>query len=141
CFLHDDVDLYIHDISNVGLEPGAKPYTDSQAVQKFDLVTCMQVLEHVADPLDLLHTITGFMSSESFLYFELPFEKIMQNDISTDERVTLKRHWHEHVNFFSEYGLAELASRAGMKIVTSRVFSPVNNQTGDEIFQFICAKV
>lgn len=140
CFLHDDVDLYIHDISNVGLEPGAKQYRDSQALQKFDLVTCMQVLEHVADPLDLLHTMTGFMSSESFLYFELPFEKIMQDDISADERVALKRHWHEHINFFSENGLAELATKAGMTVVASRVYSPANNRTGGEIFQFICAK-
>jgi hypothetical protein len=138
CFLNDDVDLYIHDISNVDLEPGAKSYSDSQALRSFDLVTCMQVLEHVADPLDLLHTMTGFMSTGSFLYFELPFERIMQDNIGTDERVTLKRHWHEHINFFSERGLAELATRAGLKVVASRVYSPTNNRTGGEIFQFIC---
>ena len=141
CFLHDDVDLYIHDISNVRLESGANPYIASQALQKFDLVTCMQVLEHVADPLDLLHTMAGFMSDDSFLYLELPFEKVMQDDISTAKRATLKRHWHEHINFFSENGLIELVTKAGMKVLASRVYSPVNNQTGGDIFQLICAKI
>ena len=64
----------------------------------------------------------------------------MQDDISADERVALKRHWHEHINFFSENGLAELATKAGMTVVASRVYSPANNRTGGEIFQFICAK-
>ena len=141
CFLNDDVDLWIHDISNVELETGAAPYVASQALQKFDLVTCMQVLEHVADPLDLLHTLAGFISDKSFLDFELPFEKIMQDDISIATRVALKRHWHEHINFFSENGLNKLVTKAGMEVVASRVYSPINNQTGGAIFQFICAKI
>ena len=58
CFLHDDVDLWIHDISNVEQKP---EQLILPSLQKFDLVTCMQVLEHVADPLDLLHR-AGFIS-------------------------------------------------------------------------------
>ena len=141
CFLNDAVDLYIYDISNVKLEAGAKGYIKTQSVQTFELVTCMQVLEHVADPLDLLQNISVFMASGSFLYFEVPFEKVMQREIMPSERVTLKRHWHEHINFFSEQGLTELANRAGMKVVSSRVYSPMNNPTGGEIFQFLCNKI
>ena len=65
----------------------------------------------------------------------------MQDDISIAKRVALKRHWHEHINFFSENGLNKLVTKAGMEVVASRVYSPINNQTGGAIFQFICAKI
>lgn len=78
----------------------------------FDLITCSNVLEHVPYPHEVLVDICGYMSPDTFLFIEVPFEnlRIRESDVSA---LNLKRHWHEHINFFSRESLDQLLTRAG----------------------------
>ena len=57
---------------------GLRRYCEKNVNIDFDLVTCNQVLEHVPEPLKILEEISAVMSPKTWLYFDLPFEKIMQ---------------------------------------------------------------
>ena len=91
----------------------------------FDLVTCNQVLEHVPEPLKILEEISTVMSPKTWLYFDLPFEKIMQGNADLEVRLKQKKHWHEHINFFSAKGIKKLVDMAGLNSVG---FASVSNK-------------
>lgn len=132
--------LYIFDVSGVSLEDGIKSFSKDGSDVNFDLITCNQVLEHVPDPLEVLNKIDAMMASGTWLYFDLPFENIMKGDMPITERLKLKRHWHEHINFFTADGIKKLVNRAKLKFVDLRVVSASNNPGKDMIFQVLCRK-
>jgi hypothetical protein len=82
---------------------------------KYSLIVCNGVLEHTPYPSDLLFDIITIMSTDSTLYIEVPLENIILN-----ERGNLhlkKKHWHEHINFFSEKSLSVLINNVGLEII------------------------
>jgi SAM-dependent methyltransferase len=106
----------IYDISNCPVIPGAYAVSRAEAMSKhYDLVVCSNVLEHVPYPSDLLLDIKHVMRPESLLYIEVPFEDVIRQ--RGYEAVTHKKHWHEHVNFFSPDSLRTLLSNSGLKTV------------------------
>ena len=51
-----------------------------------------------------------------------------------------KRHWHEHINFYSEESLERLITNCGLRIVDRRVLM-VNVAGADvHIFQIACRR-
>jgi hypothetical protein len=87
----------------------------------YDLIICSNVLEHVSYPQDLLNEMAEHMHSDTVLYIEVPFEKIMMNYPNSTDLYLEKRHWHEHINFFSEESLYELAKKCNLKIIKTKV--------------------
>lgn len=85
---------------------------------EYDLVVCAHVLEHVSDPLNIFSKIKTRMQRNSVLYVEVPFENLMA-DLSP-ENVMNKNYWHEHVNFFSERSLLQLARSHNMSVIDIR---------------------
>lgn len=85
----------------------------------YDLVVSAQVLEHVPYPGDLLREMAGSMSPETILYLECPHEALMRRP-ATEDRAGAKRHWHEHINFFSEAALDTMVARAGLTLLERR---------------------
>ncbi|MDB2513453.1 class I SAM-dependent methyltransferase [Alphaproteobacteria bacterium] len=130
--------IYLHDISGVVPKYGTQMYSKKDADICFDLVTCNQVLEHVPEPLKILEEIRAIMSPHTWLYFDLPFEKIMQGDTPLDKRLERKKHWHEHINFFSAEGIKQLVKQAGLNFVELRSISATNRTGEDLIFQVLC---
>lgn len=111
---------HVYDISDKAVVAGAERVGVEQAKScGYDLVVSAQVLEHVPYPVDLLREMIGAMSAETVLYLEFPHEALMREPASMD-RAGAKRHWHEHINFFSEAAVDAMMARAGLAVLHRR---------------------
>ncbi len=71
----------IYDISNKEPISGACIVSKEEAqLNKYQLIVCSNVLEHLPYPSDMLAEITQIMQPDSILYIEVPFEDIMKNN-------------------------------------------------------------
>ena len=110
--------LHIHDISGVELVPGAQRVDLGHIGQyDYDLVACSQVLEHVAYPLEFMRQVLPAIRPETLLYLEVPHESLVREHPDSLGLAPLKRHWHEHVNFYNETALSRLLERLGLRVV------------------------
>ena len=101
-FIKNNAEIYIYDISDENTIEGTRKITFKEIYKKsFDLIICSHVLEHVPYPLKILKNIYKAMNENTFLYLEMPFEKIMHIK-DNFELLDNKKHWHEHINFFSK---------------------------------------
>lgn len=127
----------IYDISDKEVEPGARFVTlDQAAALKYRLIVCSQLLEHVPYPFEVLLAARQTMDSESVLYIELPYEEVMRQTLPNAEQH--KRHWHEHVNFYSEESLEALIVNCGFQILAKNVLTTMVAGSGVHIFQVAC---
>jgi len=112
--------MHIHDISGVELVPGALRL-DIERIgrESYDLVVCSQVLEHVSFPLDFVRQMLAAMGPQTLLYLEVPHEQLVRQHPGSRDLAPLKRHWHEHVNFYNEVALQRLLERLGLELVDS----------------------
>jgi hypothetical protein len=109
--------LDIFDISDKPVIDGAQRVDRTFAQQQaYDLIECSQVLEHVPFPCDLLQEMRACMSEQTILYVELPRESLMR-EAHGSRVVSLKRHWHEHINFFSVTALRAAFNRSGLEVI------------------------
>lgn len=107
---------HVLEISNRPLVAGAVRVDPAfAATQRYDLVVLSEVLEHVPQPLALLQQVVALMDSQSVLYLEVPFERLMCTLEAEPQRWYEKRHWHEHINFFSRESLRRLLARCGLE--------------------------
>ncbi len=113
--------VHIYDISNKPALSGALA-VDMSIVRStnYDLIVCSQVLEHVPFPKALLGEIVSVMSRETQLYLEVPYEALMRAHAGSKEIYKAKRHWHEHINFFSEESLLTMLEQTGLQLVEIR---------------------
>jgi SAM-dependent methyltransferase len=119
--------VQVHDISGAALAEGAERAAP-RAAPDHDLLVCMQVLEHVADPLAVLQEMLPLMAPHTLLYLEVPHEALVRQHPPGTDLTPRKRHWHEHVNFFTENSLRRLAARAGL-CVADTLRLPFDNGT------------
>ncbi len=71
------------------------------------------------------------MGTDTLLYIELPYEKIMsQDNLNKFDRLYLKRYWHEHINFFSIEGVKCLLNYVGLKIEGSTIIRQIKRGDG-----------
>lgn len=108
---------HVYDISGKGgLFPGAESVDEAASLREsYDLVVSAQVLEHVPAPLDLLLAMKARMAPHTILYVETPHENLVRLVDEPRVRLSGKRHWHEHINFFTEPALDALLARAGLE--------------------------
>ncbi|PMU10349.1 class I SAM-dependent methyltransferase [Pseudomonas sp. FW305-20] len=116
-FLGRSSRTHIFDISSVETVDGAQA-VDRAAIKtnSYDLVVCSQVLEHVSDPHELLVQIAECLDDDTLLYLEVPREALMREHPDRKDLAGLKRHWHEHINFYTEESLRALVLRAGLLV-------------------------
>jgi hypothetical protein len=120
CFRFNAKLLHIYDISGINVcSEAQKVSLDECSLYKYDLVTCSQVLEHVPYPSKVLSNIVKVMKSETILYLEVPLEPIFQEKTLSSYRGENKKHWHEHINFFSQPSLVKLAQSCGLEVITT----------------------
>jgi hypothetical protein len=113
--------VHVYDISGKPTVEGATA-VDLATVSKtnYNLITCIQVLEHVSDPAGFVKEIVTNMDAGTLLYLEVPYEALMREHRGSGQAHLYKRHWHEHINFFSEGSMRTLAQQAGLEIVELR---------------------
>lgn len=108
------VDIY--DISNKEVMASATKVTMKKAHSKrYNLIVCSNVLEHTPWPSDVLFDIIKSMNRSSVLYIEVPLENLVLTE-KKDLHIQ-KKHWHEHINFFSERSLNLLVQNVGLKVI------------------------
>jgi hypothetical protein len=133
--------FHIHDISHVPPAPGAAFVTRARIdPAHYDLIVCSNVLEHIPHPIDLLAEISLCMSATTILYLEIPFETFMMRNQDNPDRLTAKRHWHEHINFFSPGALEPLCAHAGLAIVDNRLTHLPELAPEAYVFQLACRR-
>jgi hypothetical protein len=127
----------IYEISSIDVIEGARAVDKAHAnSHKYGLIVCSHVLEHVPFPTEVVMDMAQSMDENSILYVEVPFEKIMYGDLHLlPER---KRHWHEHVNFYTQKSLAALAESCGMQVVAANNFYATIEETPWMILQMAC---
>lgn len=120
-FKNSNQRFHIYDISSKPVIAGAEQVGKSTAVStQYDLVVCSNVLEHIPYPAQTLLDIQKCMGRETVLYIEVPHEDIVRTASTETELCTKKKHWHEHVNFFTETSLQRLLSRCGLSAIDGR---------------------
>jgi hypothetical protein len=121
---------HIYDISDVETLDGVKSVTYAEArATEYDLLISTQVLEHVPEPLDVMVEMRDCMSPDTLLFLELPHEALMKEHSDSLTAVTAKRHWHEHINFYSLDALDALATTAGLRLVARHEFGAPGSES------------
>jgi SAM-dependent methyltransferase len=132
---------HVLDISKQAPVPGAEIVDPGQvSAGDYDLVVCSNVIEHIPYPVDLLRQVTTSLGPQTVLYLELPYERILSesdDDLSAFRR---KRHWHEHINFFSRKSLQTLLRRAGLSTIRSEMVNARPLGTPSYNFMLACRR-
>jgi len=131
--------IHLYDISGTETTGKINKVSRQTAVQtRYDLIVCSNVLEHVPYPKDLLEDIKSVMQASSVLYLEVPFEKLVRENPEPLSRLKKKRHWHEHINFFSENALLALLRTAEISILAFKIHEIYNEGTIHRQFMIAC---
>jgi hypothetical protein len=134
--------LHVYDISGVDCVADAQRIGAEQVQQQtYDLVVCSEVLEHVPSPRDVVRQMLPALGPRTLLYLEVPHEALMRQHPGGRHLAPLKKHWHEHINFYTETAIRCLLERAGLEILDS-VRLPVNlGWTQGEVQGFLAKRM
>jgi SAM-dependent methyltransferase len=123
-----DIDSRVKFTQVVDFDPGAEQLArkqgheylcgrieDFETNQKFDLVLLLNLIEHVADPYQVLAKIRGMLSPHGIVLVKTP------NYDSLDARVFRNKNWGgyhspRHWVLFTKESFERVAGRAGLKI-------------------------
>lgn len=103
CFLVDYVRDTVGGVTKLG-----DTLDEFASTEKFEGIICSHVIEHVAQPFELLSRLVSHLTPTGRIYVEVPME-IWKKPPLQDEPVT-------HVNFFSAPSLRYLMMRCGLKV-------------------------
>ena len=133
--------LHIYDISGTAVcDEATRVSLEESRQHTYDLVACSQVLEHVSYPLDVLKQLTLSLGPQTILYLEVPFEAIFQASEDARPLGGEKRHWHEHVNFFSPASLMAMAHSCSLEVLEAKIL-PVSLGWRDGAVQMLICRL
>ncbi|AGX87299.1 class I SAM-dependent methyltransferase [Candidatus Symbiobacter mobilis] len=128
----------IYDISDKAVLPGARRVDPAQlGDRKYSLIVCSNVLEHIPYPADVLGDIRRHMDSQSVLYIEVPLEDVVR--CNADNLHRHKKHWHEHINFYTAPSLTKLVENLGLRVLSLRPLQAANAGRTGHWWQMACA--
>ena len=132
--------IHIYDISGVdSFGRFQKVSKHTAANNSYDLIVCSNVLEHVPFPFKELAHIKSIMGPATVLYIEVPLEnlvKVYQGGVKLLEK---KRHWHEHINFYSRTSLEMLLACSGLSLLGLQVHDVEFEGKSHSLFMLVCA--
>ncbi len=122
------------------IDPGYSnsPYENVRIIEKkslkdsYELITILNVLEHVPNPIGLVINILELVSARN-IYIEVPYDDFRSQTDSNDWKK--KRHWHEHINSFSLESFNTLSDNLGFKNSQIRILSVINQGRNERIIQ------
>lgn len=93
-----------------------------------DIVTLMNVLEHVAEPIEMIRTIRDkFITSNGILYIEVPND-FSHFQMAAQKTLNLPEWWVSppaHLNYFNKDTLAALLQGCGFEVVRYHASFPI----------------
>jgi hypothetical protein len=108
---------HVYDISDKPTVAGAFRVTrEDLARERYDLIVLSNVLEHVPQPRSLLKEIVSIIQPDTYFYIEVPHEDIIR---TLNDPMRHKRHWHEHINFFTETALKRLHEACRLEVLAN----------------------
>ncbi len=130
---------HVYDISGQPVIEGAMQVDADTALSgSYDLVVVSQVLEHTPFPREIVAEAVRTMGPSTYLWVEVPNETVLRTAEDADAAYLNKRHWHEHVNFFTEEALAQLLEAEGLVVIEQVTLEvPVEGDTA-HIMGAIC---
>jgi hypothetical protein len=129
--------LFVYDISDKDVLPGAERVDErSLLTHSYNLIVCMNVLEHIPFPRGELKKLYKLMSRETVLYIEVPLEELIRTGENNPH--LKKKHWHEHINFFSEKSLLLLLKSEGFRIKRLSRLQTVSGSNEEWVWQVAC---
>lgn len=112
--------VFCYDVSGVLCETGVIGIQKKQLPEeKYDLICLSHVIEHIPYPSLLINEAKKYITN-GVIYIEVPFEPLMQKmEGQSDKSILLKnkKHWHEHINFFSRKSLVALLKNSGFTVI------------------------
>lgn len=82
--------------------------------EQFDLVLCVQVLEHTTNPYEFLSSLLNVVSTRGFVYVEVPSgDWILQHGSIIDLHLA-------HIQYFSELSFCTMIETLGYSVVSKR---------------------
>lgn len=137
-FKDDHALFHIYDISNKPVLPGARKVDRTQAqANDYNLIICSNVLEHIPYPADVIDEIKQCMRPGTVLFIEVPLEALVRDAVSHAGLLHKKRHWHEHINFYTDASLEKLLNRCGLTVLDLE--KTVRAATGNAAYMIACA--
>jgi hypothetical protein len=138
-FKNNNKFLHIYDISKKAPVLNAKIVSKEEVINfDYDLIICSHVLEHIPYPTDLIFEIKKSMNTSTILYIEVPYEALMQTNANDPNLNLKKRHWHEHINFFSEKALRKLLDVCDLEVLSTREVEATGGSNSTHILQLAC---
>jgi hypothetical protein len=150
-FKKDSNIIHIYDINKKVPIKGLKKVNKKNMFKKYDLIILSHVIEHVSYPKVIIKEIKKLMNQDSILYIELPLEKILKTTwkkkggARASKKEILKcfnnkKHWHEHINFYSRKSLVKLINNCSLKIVKMEILQ-VESYKSVDVIQMVCKKI
>lgn len=130
--------FHIYDISHKPVIAGAESVDLEVAYNTaYDLIVSSSVIEHVPYPTELILQMKQAMQAQTRLYIEVPYEPLMRS--SNPHAVHHdKKHWHEHINFFTPSSLARLIELCGLKVIHQDVLKQARHGGEIQMLQVLC---
>jgi len=133
----DSNEIHIYDISGIETNGRFKKVSKLSASNySYDLIVCSNVLEHVPFPEQVLREIKLMMTLSTVLYLEVPFEKHVKESIDSNSLLHGKKHWHEHINFFTQQALFTLVTSVGLSTLSFKILF---EEEPHSIFMLACS--
>jgi len=128
---------YVYDISAKNPVPGVTALSslpDCRQKGPFDLILCNHVLEHLAEPAEVIREICSLLKEGGLLYLELPFDSPFYGSFLNNLQYLWNPHFkwkdiwihfwknknrgyyamHEHINFFTLAAARALLEKNGL---------------------------
>jgi len=131
----------VYDISNRPMVESARSVDlDTVKASVYDLIVFSHVLEHVPYPRESLREIANAMRQETILYVEVPHEDVVRLSENPAQRLDRKRHWHEHINFFTPSALNAVFEDVGLSIVERQSFPIAAAGKNSHVFSILARR-
>jgi len=138
--LHENIEKYVYEISGVEPVDGVQTInTLEDCVQhNYDLIICANVLEHAANPLEIIKQIKSLLKKGQHLYVELPFDSPFYKSKFFDFQFLFNKYYtwtnifkhfmqikkngnvrlmHEHINYFTPQSIKFLLEQEGFMVL------------------------
>lgn len=99
---------HARDVVGVDSVTGDFMTIDTSALGEFDVITFNKVLEHVEDPVAMLHRVGPLLAPGGFIYFEVP-----DGEAAAQEGQGREEFFVEHHHVFSLASATTMTARAG----------------------------